>query len=169
MEGEASFGLRSPGAIFDASDRQRAGYQNRTVCQWELAPHDLAPIGAVRCYLDVWKRVGLDQRINEILRMMVREKVERAADPCLVVLGSQSVCAAAGEPDATTGVDGTKSAPGRCRGLAADVVGLIIVVVAAPVYDKAIGTALLNRVALAGAVRTALVDQGFKNSVFDHG
>jgi transposase len=45
-------------------------YQNRTGCQWELLPHDLPPTGAVRYYFDVWKRDGLDQRINELLRMM---------------------------------------------------------------------------------------------------
>ena len=50
--------------------------------------------------------------------------------------------------------------------------GLIIavVVVAASVHDNAIGAALLNKVsATTGSVRTALVDQGFKASVVDHG
>lgn len=147
-------------------------YQNRTGCQWELLPHDLPPTGAVRYYFDVWKRDGLDQRINDVLRMMVREKAGRTADPSLVVLDSQSVRAAAGVPKATTGLDAGKKTPGRRRGLAVDVIGLIIavVVVAASVHDNAIGASLLNKVAAStSTVTTALVDQGFKTSVVEHG
>ncbi|GAA3252718.1 hypothetical protein GCM10020216_087230 [Nonomuraea helvata] len=52
--------------------------------------------------------------------------------------------------------------------------GLVIAVVvaAASIHDNAIGNALLDRVAAAtapGSVRTALVDQGFKNTVVAHG
>ena len=147
-------------------------YQNRTGCQWELLPHDLPPTGAVRYYFDVWKRDGLDARINDVLRMMVREKAGRTADPSLVVLDSQSVRAAAGVPKSTTGLDAAKKTPGRRRGLAVDAIGLIIavVVVAASVHDNAIGKTLLNKVtATTGTVRTALVDQGFKSSVVEHG
>ncbi|MFG2407976.1 hypothetical protein ACGFR8_27285 [Streptomyces brevispora] len=50
--------------------------------------------------------------------------------------------------------------------------GLIIaVVVAASVHDNAIGVRLLDQVAGSGCSRvsTALVDQGFKNLVVEHG
>jgi transposase len=146
-------------------------YRNRTDCQWELLPHDLPPTGAVRCYFDVWKRDGLDRRISDVLRMMVRERAGRNADPSPVVLDSQSVRAAAGVPKPTTGLDAAEKTPGRRRRLAVDAIGLIIavVVVAASAHDNAIGTALLNRVAPAGTVRTALVGQGFKAGVVDHG
>jgi transposase len=148
-------------------------YQNRTGCQWELLPHDLPPTGAVRYYFDVWKRDGLDRRINEVLRMMVRERAGRHPDPSLVVLDSQSVRAAAGVPKSTTGLDAAKKTPGRRRGLAVDVIGLIIavVVVAASVHDNAIGTTLLDKIAGSGYSRVskALVDQGFKASVVEHG
>ena len=53
-----------------------------------------------------------------------------------------------------------------------DVIGLIIavVVVVASVHDNAIGIVLLNNVsASTRTVRTALVDQGFKAGVVDHG
>jgi len=43
------------------------------------------------------------------------------------------------------------------------------VVVAASVHDNAIGSALLDKLAPMGTVRTALVDQGFKASVVEHG
>ena len=105
--------------------------------------------------------------------MMVREKAGRPADPSLVVLDSQSVRAAAGVPKSTRGLDAAKKTPGRRRGLAVDVIGLIIavVVVAASVHDNAIGAALLDKVAGSGYSRVskALVDQGFKASVVEHG
>ncbi|GAB3904243.1 transposase [Microbispora bryophytorum] len=64
--------------------------------------------------------------------------------------------------------------PGRKRGLAVDVLGLVVavVVLAASAHENTVGIILLNRVATAtppGSVRTALVDQGFKNAVAAHG
>lgn len=52
-----------------------------------------------------------------------------------------------------------------------DVIGLIIavVVVAASAHDNAIGMALLSKVAATGMVSKALVDQGFKTSLVEHG
>ena len=53
-----------------------------------------------------------------------------------------------------------------------DVLGLVIavVVLAASVHDNAFGTALLDKVAAgADTVTKALVDQGFKKTVVDHG
>ena len=53
-----------------------------------------------------------------------------------------------------------------------DVLGLVVavVVLAAPAHENAAGIALLDRVAAqASTVRTALVDQGFKNAVVAHG
>jgi hypothetical protein len=64
-------------------------------------------------------------------------------------------------------MEGAAKVPGRKRGLAVDVLGLVIavVVLAASAHENAAGTALLDKVAAtAPAVSTALVDQGFKNS-----
>ena len=76
-------------------------------------------------------------------------------------------------PKSTTGLDAAKKTPGRRRGLAVDVIGLVIavVVVAASVHDNAIGAALLDEVAGSGCSRVskALVEQGFKTSVVEHG
>lgn len=149
-------------------------YQSRTGCQWNLLPHDLPPRSAVMYYYSAWRKDGTDQAIHDLLRFQVREKQARLADPSLVVLDTQSVRAAAGVPKATTGRDAAKKVPGRKRGMAVDVLGLVIAVVvaAASIHDNAIGNALLDRVAAAtapGSVRTALVDQGFKNAVVAHG
>ncbi|MCC5575737.1 transposase [Microtetraspora sp. AC03309] len=73
----------------------------------------------------------------------------------------------------TAGKDAAKRVPGRKRGLAVDVLGLVIAVVmlAASVHENVAGIALLDRVVAGteGTVTKALVDQGFKNAVVAHG
>jgi transposase len=147
-------------------------YQSRTGCQWDLLPHDLPPRSAVYYYFAKWRDDGTDQTIHDLLRWQTREKRRRLADPSLVVLDTQSLHAAAGVPSSTTGRDAGKRVPGRKRGLAVDVLGLVIAVVAlaASAHENAAGIALLDRVAeQSGTVRKALVDQGFKNAVVAHG
>jgi transposase len=113
--------------------------------------------------------------MREIINAMccqVRERAGRTEDPSLVVLDSQSVHAAVNVPAATTGKDAGKKDPGRKHGIAVDVIGLIIaaVVPAASAHENTVGIELLNRVAArAAAVTKALVDQGFKSKVVEHG
>ncbi|MGW1048770.1 transposase [Streptomyces sp. NPDC002521] len=142
-------------------------YQSHTGCQWDYLPHDLPPAGAVKYYFYKWRDDGTDQTIHDLLRWQVREKKGRSADPSLVVLGTQSLHAAAGVPADTTGRDAAKKVPGRKRGLAVDVLGLVIavVVLAASVHDNAAGIALLDGVVDGtepGTVTKALVDQEFR-------
>jgi transposase len=123
-------------------------------------------------YFALWRKDGTDQQIHDLLRMQVREAAGRAEDPSAVVLDSQSVRAAAGVPGSTTGLDAAKKTPGRKRGLAVDVIGLIIavVVMAASAHDNQIGTALLSKVAAENpSVSKAFVDGGFKDQVAIHG
>jgi transposase len=147
-------------------------YQARTGCQWRYLPHDLPPYGAVYYYFAKWRDDGTDQTIHDLLRWQVREKAGRAEDPTAVVLDSQTVRASLNAPAATTGLDAGKRSPGRKRGIATDVLGLLIsvVVVAASVHDNAIGIALLDKVAVHNpSVTKAWVDAGFKNAVATHG
>jgi hypothetical protein len=83
----------------------------------------------VKYYFYTWRDDGTDQTIHDLLRWQVREKARRKADPSLVVLDTQSVHAAAGVPAQSTGRDAAKKVPGRKRGLAVDVLGLVIAVV----------------------------------------
>jgi transposase len=124
-------------------------YQNRTGCQWRYLPHDLPAWSAVFYYFTLWRQDGLDQRIQELLRCQVREKARRLEDPSLAVIDTQSVRAAAGVLKTTTGLDANKKTLGRKRGLAVDVLGLIIgvVVLAGSDHDNAAGTALLDQAA----------------------
>ncbi|MFD8888321.1 IS5 family transposase [Streptomyces erythrochromogenes] len=148
-------------------------YQGRTGCQWTYLPHDLPPKSATYYYFAAWRDDGTDQVIHELLRCQVREKARRLEDPTLVVLDTQSIHAAAGVPASTTGRDPAKRVPGRKRGLAVDVLGLVIavVVLAASAHDNTAGVALLDQVAehTGGSVNKALVAQGFKNQVTAHG
>ena len=147
-------------------------YQTRTGCQWRYLPKDLPPYGAVYYYFALWRKDGTDKQIHDLLRMQVREQAGRSEDPSAVVLDSQSVRAAAGVPKTTTGLDAGTKTPGRKRGLAVDVIGLIIavVVMAASAHDNHIGTALLTRVAAENpVVSKAFVDAGFKDQVAIHG
>ncbi|WP_434096092.1 IS5 family transposase [Streptosporangium roseum] len=148
-------------------------YQGRTSCQWDYLPHDLPPGSATYYYFAKWRDDGTDQKIHDLLRWHVREERGRLSDPSLVVLDTQSVHVAAGVPATTTGKDANKKVPGRKRGLAVDVLGLVIatIVLAASAHDNTAGIALLDRVAeqTSGTVTKALVDQGFKNTVVAHG
>jgi transposase len=124
-------------------------YQNRTGCQRRFLPHDLPAWSAVFYYFTLWRGDGLDQQVQEILRCQVRERARRLEDPSLVIIDTQSVRAAAGVPKTTTGLDANKKTPGRKRGLAVDVLGLIIgvVVMAASAHDNEAGIALLSQAA----------------------
>jgi transposase len=148
-------------------------YQGRTGVQWDYLPHDLPPKSATYYYFGKWRDDGTDKTIHDLLRWHLREKKKRLADPSLVVLDTQSVRVAAGVPASTTGKDAAKRVPGRKRGLAVDVLGLVIAVVmlAASAHENTAGIALLDRVAATteGTVTKALADQGFKNTVVAHG
>jgi transposase len=147
-------------------------YQNRAGCPWSLLPADFPPASAVKYYLYAWRDDGLDKTIHDLLRAQVREQAGRTEDPSAVILDTASLHAASNVPATTTGKDANKKVPGRKRGLAVDVIGLIVavVIVAASVHENAIGTALLDKVAAdVPTVTKAWVDQGFKASVVDHG
>jgi transposase len=147
-------------------------YQARTGCQWRYLPHDLPPHTAVYYYFAAWRDDGTDQTIHDLLRCQVRERAGRSEDPSAVVLDTQTVRASLSAPASTTGLDAGKKDRGRKRGLAVDVLGLVIAVVvtAASVHDNAIGIGLLDKVAIDNpSVTTAWVDAGFKNAVAAHG
>lgn len=114
-------------------------YQGRTGCQWAYLPHDLPPKSATYYYFAAWRDDRTDQVIHELLRCQVRGRARRLQDPTLVVLDTRSVHAAAGVPASTTGRDPAKRVPGRKRGLAVDVLGLVIAVIvpAANAHDNA--------------------------------
>jgi len=147
-------------------------YQNRTGCQWSLLPREFPPASAVKYYFYKWRDDGTDAAIHDILRAQVRERAGRAEDPTAGIMDTQSLHVSTNVPAVTTGKDANKKVAGRKRGIATDVLGLIIavVVVAAGAHENAVGIKLLDKVAAtAPSVTKTWVDQGFKNSVVEHG
>jgi transposase len=144
-------------------------YQNHTGCQWEFLPHDMPPPGAVKYYFYLWRDEGTDQDVHDLLRWQLREKRKRLADPSLVVLDTQSIHSSVGVPATTTGRDAAKRVeemPGRGRVMPRH--GLRVLPASA--HENTAGIALLDGVAgQCDTVKKALVDQGFKKKVVEHG
>ncbi|WSN61617.1 transposase [Streptomyces sp. NBC_01362] len=138
-----------------------------------LLPHDFPAWSAVFYYFALWRQGGIDQRIQEILRCQVRERARRLEAPSPAIIDTRSVRVAAGVPKETMGLDANKKTPGRKRGLAVDVLGLVIgvVVLAASAHENEAGIALLDRAAERCGMRLekVLVDQDFKDAVIIHG
>lgn len=66
-------------------------YLARTGCQWRMLPHDLPPWEAVYAF---WRRLVAQrvlERINDALRIQIRLREDREADPSVVMVDSQSV------------------------------------------------------------------------------
>lgn len=147
-------------------------YQAKTGCQWRCFPHGLPSKSAVYYYFGLWRDDGTAETIHELLRRLAREMRRRREHPTVVVLDSQTVRASVNAPKETTGLDPGKRSPGRKRGIATDVIGLVIavIVVAASVHDNAIGITLLDKVAdSAPTVTKVWGDAAFKGAVVEHG
>ena len=66
-------------------------YKNRTGCQWRMLPKDFPPMSSVRSYFDTWNRDGTCIKINDTLRKLARQALDRDPEPSISVLDSQSV------------------------------------------------------------------------------
>ena len=147
-------------------------YQGRTGCQWDYLPHDLPPRSAAYYYFARWRDDGTDQAIHDLLRWHAREK--RAARPTRA-WSCWTPRACTRRPRSRRprpGNDAGKKVPGRKRAWpwTCWAWSSRSSVLAASAHENTAGIALLDRVAAqAGTVRTALVDQGFKNAVAAHG
>jgi len=65
--------------------------KNRTGCQWRMLPKDVPPMSSVRSYFDTWNRDGTFIKINDMLRKLARQALDRDPEPSMSVLDSQSV------------------------------------------------------------------------------
>ena len=66
-------------------------YVLRSGCPWRALPHDLPPYGTVFSYFRRWQREGVWDRVLEALRMQLRVKEGRDAQPSAAVIDSQSI------------------------------------------------------------------------------
>lgn len=56
-------------------------YKLRTGCQWDYLPNDLLHRSTLRYYFDKWTRGGTLMRLNEVLRVDLRQAEGREPEP----------------------------------------------------------------------------------------
>jgi putative transposase len=111
-------------------------YRLHNGCAWHALPHDLAPEGTVRDYFHRWRRSGLWEKLNDVLRRHVRQAEGRDQEPSAGIIDSQS--AKGTRTSGVKGFDAGKKVKGSKRHLLVDTLGLLLCVVvhAANIQDR---------------------------------
>ena len=105
-------------------------YRLHNGCAWHALPHDFPPEGTVRDYFHRWRRAGLWERINAVLRRWVRKAAGRDEEPSAGIIDSQS--AKGTRTSGSKGYDAGKKVKGTKRHLLVDALGLLLCVVVHP-------------------------------------
>ena len=105
-------------------------YRLHNGCAWHALPHDFPPEGTVRDYFHRWRRGGLWQHLNAVLRRRVRQAEGRNEEPSAAIIDSQSVKGT--RTSGTKGYDAGKKVKGSKRHLLVDTLGLLLLVVVHP-------------------------------------
>lgn len=66
-------------------------YLLRAGCSWRMLPHDFPAWETVYGYFRQWRDTMLFEKINDILRVAVRESEEREDPPSSAIIDSQSI------------------------------------------------------------------------------
>ena len=102
-------------------------YVLRSGCPWRSLPRDLPAWGTVYSYFRKWQREGVWDRALETLRMQMRTKEGRDAEPSAAVIDSQSIkTSAVRGPE--KGYDAGKKIWGRKRHILVDTQGNLLAV-----------------------------------------
>lgn len=66
-------------------------YVLKTGCPWHLLPHDFPPYSTVFWYFRRWRKEGVWETLNTVLREKVRQQLGREAQPSALIIDSQTV------------------------------------------------------------------------------
>jgi transposase len=139
--------------------------------KWRAMPADFPPWGRVYAFFRRWRDHAVVKEFHDRLRVQVRERLGRDAEPTAGVIDSQSVKADAVVGTDSRGFDGGKQINGHTRHVVADTLGLLpgVMVAAADTGDGAAAQVLLHQVAGAHH-QPALIwaDGGYTGSLVEY-
>ena len=121
-------------------------YVDRTGCQWRMLPHDFPDWQVVYDYFRDWRDNGTLKRLNDSLRIKLRLRDGRDAEPSAAILDSQTVKGT--EMSAVRGYDMGKKMRGIKRHALLDTNGwlLALMILPANVQDPAGARALFTAI-----------------------
>ena len=144
-------------------------YVVKNGCVWRALPHDFPAWQTVYHYFRLFRRNGVWEQLNTVIREAVRQKEGRQPQASAMIADSQSAKSAEGGE--SRGFDGGKKVSGRKRNLLVDTLGWVVLakVTAANVQDvhagKQLFVTLSQKPALLTRLEKIFADGGFRGEL----